>query len=168
MKIRQTPERTTVYWLLRLMVCLMLPLTVGMAGAVITAGGVDSWYPNLVKPPFSPPQWLFGPAWTILYLSMGIALFLVVRSGEAKNKIYPAVGIFLLQLVVNFFWSLIFFGWHRPGLAFAEILLLWLAILWTIRLFRPVSPQAAWLLLPYLVWVSFAAVLNYSLWRLNP
>jgi translocator protein len=124
------------------------------------------WYGTLKKPSWNPPGWVFGPVWTTLYLMMAVAAWLVWRQGGWGKQRKPLV-IFLVQLVLNAAWTPLFFGLKNPGLAFAEILLLWLAIAATIAVFRRVSRAAAWLLVPYLVWVSFAAALNFTLWRLN-
>lgn len=125
------------------------------------------WYAALRKPSWNPPAWVFGPVWTALYTMMAMAAWRVwKRGGFAAQR--RALALFLVQLALNAAWTPLFFGLRRPGLAFAEILLLWLAIAATLLAFRPVSRGAAWLLVPYLAWVSFAAVLNFTLWRLNP
>lgn len=145
----------------------------GLIGSVFTAPSIPTWYASLQRPEFSPPNWIFGPVWTTLYALMGIAAWLVwssyAQASENKRKqIRVALTLFGLQLVLNTLWSIIFFGWQNPGAAFAEISLLWLAILATIIAFARVSRPAAWLLLPYLLWVSFAAYFNYAIWTLNP
>jgi tryptophan-rich sensory protein len=124
------------------------------------------WYASLKKPSWNPPGWVFGPVWAALYTMMAVAAWLVWRRGgfAAQRR---SLGVFLVQLALNAAWTPLFFGLHQPGLAFAEIVLLWLAIVATITVFRPVSSAAAWLLAPYLAWVSFAATLNFTLWRLN-
>lgn len=124
------------------------------------------WYASLRKPAWNPPGWIFGPVWTALYTMMAVAAWMVWRHGGFTAQRRP-LALFLLQLALNAAWTPLFFGWHRPGLAFAEIVLLWLAIAATLVAFRPVSRAAAWLLAPYLAWVSFATVLNLTLWRLN-
>ena len=124
------------------------------------------WYAGLKKPAWNPPGWIFGPVWTILYTMMAVAAWLVWRRGGFVAQRRP-LTLFLLQLALNAAWSPLFFGSHRPGLAFAEIVLLWLAIAATLLAFRFTSRAAAWLLAPYLAWVGFAAVLNFTLWRLN-
>lgn len=125
------------------------------------------WYAQLKKPLWNPPGWIFGPVWTALYIMMAIAAWLIWRSGgfSARRK---ALMLFLLQLLLNAAWSPLFFGLHQPALAFVEIVLLWLAILATLLVFWKVQRRAGVLLLPYLAWVSFAAVLNFTLWQLNP
>ncbi len=137
--------------------------------AAAALGGLfppDDWYAELRKPEWNPPAWIFGPVWTALYLMMAVAAWLVWREGGWARRCRPLL-IFLVQLGLNAAWSPLFFGWHRPGLAFVDIVLLWLAIIATLIAFRPVNRTAAWLLVPYLVWVTFAAVLNFRLWRLN-
>ena len=126
-----------------------------------------AWYASLQKPSWNPPGWIFGPVWTALYAMMAVAAWMVWRRGGWEKQRKPLV-IFLAQLILNALWTPLFFGLHRPGLAFAEIVLLWLAIVATIVVFRPVSRAAMLLLVPYLAWVSFAAALNFTLWRLNP
>jgi translocator protein len=125
-----------------------------------------AWYAALEQPSWAPPDWVFGPVWTALYFSMGLAAWLVWRR-RGLDAPWGAHGIYAVQLVLNGMWSWIFFGLQRPGLAFAEILVLWLAIVATVVAFGRVRPLAGGLLLPYLAWVSFAAALNGTIWRLN-
>jgi tryptophan-rich sensory protein len=135
-------------------------------GGLVTSGSVHSWYPILVKPSWNPPSWVFGPVWTALYTMMAVAAWLVCRRagwGGAK----PALVLFAVQLVLNAAWSPLFFGWHRIGLAFVDIVLLWAAIVATTVAFWRVTTLAGWLFVPYLAWVSFAAVLNFVIWRMN-
>jgi len=126
-----------------------------------------SFYGQLVQPDWAPPPSVFGPVWTALYALMGIAAWLVWRSGGFRTN-RQALTLFLVQLALNSLWSWLFFAWHRGGLAFTDIVVLWLFIAATIVFFWRVRPLAGVLLIPYLLWVSFAAVLNYSLWQLNP
>ena len=152
--------------------------TVGLVAAVLgteavgalsgLAAGADfvPYYDALRKPPLTPPPVVFGPAWTTLYLLMGVAVWLVWREGVTRRTAL-ALGLFAAQLVLNFAWSLIFFGQHRVGVALLEIAILWLTILATIIAFWRVRRAAGALLLPYLVWVSFATYLNAGIWRLN-
>lgn len=126
----------------------------------------DEWYRSLIRPSYAPPNWVFGPVWSLLYTMMGISGWLVWKSNKRGNK-YSALSAFVLQLMLNGAWSGLFFGWHRPDLALIEIVLLWVAIAMTIMLFSQFSRVAALLLLPYLAWVSFASVLNYGFWSLN-
>ena len=126
----------------------------------------DAWFDNLIRPSFAPPNWIFGPVWTILYLMMGVSAWLVWKAAGFKDA-RSAIFLFGLQLLLNGTWSALFFGLHRPGFALIEIVFLWLAIAATIASFHQHSKTAAFLLLPYLAWVSFAAVLNYGFWSLN-
>lgn len=126
----------------------------------------DEWYAALKKPAWNPPGWVFGPVWTALYTMMAVAAWLVWRQGGFTRQHWP-LGIFLAQLALNALWTPLFFGLHRPGVAFAEIMFLWLAIAWTIVAFWRENRISACMLMPYLAWVGFAAVLNCTLWRLN-
>lgn len=147
----------------------------GGVGSLFTLSAIPGWYANLAKPALNPQNWVFGPVWTALYLLMDIAAFLVWRKGfaraearrEMRRAVRTALIIFGIQLVLNAAWSAIFFGAHSPGGALLTIILLWLAILATIITFYKISPAAAYLLLPYIIWVSFAAYLNFGIWRLN-
>jgi translocator protein len=133
-------------------------------GAFFSPG---EWYAALAKPSWNPPAWLFGPVWSALYTMMAVAAWLVWKRGGFAAQRTP-LALFLVQLALNAAWSPLFFGLQWPGVAFAEILLLWLAILATLVTFLRVNQVAGWLLAPYLAWVSFAAVLNFTLWRMNP
>ncbi len=148
----------------KLAVSVFIPLFIGFIGAFFTAPSIATWYATLNKPPFSPPNWIFGPVWTILYVLMGASLYLVWRKGLNKKPAF----LFGAQLLLNLLWSIIFFGLKSPRFAFAEIILLWGAIALTIIDFRKISHAAALLLIPYILWVSFAAALNYYVWILNP
>jgi len=152
---------------IKLVISVALPLAVGGLSGFATAHGVSTWYPSLVKPSFNPPAWVFGPAWTVLYIMMGVAAFLVWRQGLDAEGVKIALTVFAIQLVLNGLWSILFFGLQTPGWALAEIVLLWMAIGITTLLFWRVVPSAGVLLLPYWMWVSFATVLNASLWWLN-
>lgn len=152
---------------LRFLISVTLPLLVGGLSGFATARGVQEWYPSLTKPLFNPPSWVFGPVWTLLYIMMGVAAYLVWQKGWENEIVRVALALYLVQLILNGLWSILFFGMQSPGLAFAEIILLWLAIAATIVWFWRVSPAAGILLLPYEAWVSFAALLNGSLWILN-
>ena len=126
-----------------------------------------SFYSQLVQPAWAPPPWIFGPVWTILYALMAISVWLVWRSGRFRTN-RTALSLFIVQLLLNALWSWLFFAWLRGALAFADTVLLLVIIVATIVLFWRVSLLAGALLIPYLLWVSFASVLNYSLWKLNP
>lgn len=145
--------------------CIIMTLLTGGISGLLSAGEIRTWYATLHKPSFNPPNWVFGPVWTGLYLLMGISLFIVLQA-NVKNK-RNAVTLFFVQLVLNFCWSLIFFNFHLIGAAFVEILLLWTFILLMIIRFYKINRTAALLQLPYLAWVSFASVLNFSIWMLN-
>jgi tryptophan-rich sensory protein len=140
---------------------------VGFIGAFYTISAIPTWYETLNKPFFSPPNWLFGPVWTILYLLMGISVFLIWKKGLKNKKVNTALEYFLLQLMLNFIWTPIFFGAKMPLLAFFVIVAMWIFIALTIKKFYPISKIAAYLLLPYLAWVSFATLLNASIAVLN-
>ena len=128
--------------------------------------GPGDWYRTLAKPAWTPPGWIFGPVWTLLYLSMGVAAWMVWTRAGLRGA-WVALLLFAVQLVLNGAWSWLFFGLHSPGLAFLDIVLLWLAIAATIVAFWIVRPAAALVLVPYLLWVSFATALNLAIWRLN-
>ena len=153
---------------LKLIIAIIVSELAGIIGALFTTPSIPTWYASLTKPALNPPSWLFGPVWTMLFALMGISAFLIWKQGIDKKDIKTSLGIFIGQLILNLFWSIIFFGMHMPGAAFAEIILLWLAILATIMAFARISRLAAWLLFPYILWVTFAGYLNYSIWRLNP
>ena len=139
----------------------------GFIGSIFTTPAIPSWYANINKPSFRPPNWVFAPVWTTLYLLMGIALFLVLRKGLNEKDIKIAVAVFILQLVLNALWSFLFFGLESPFAAFIEIIFLWAAILISIILFFQISRVAGALLIPYILWVSFASVLNFAIWQMN-
>lgn len=139
----------------------------GVIGSIFTVPALSAWYANLAKPELAPPNWVFGPVWTSLFALMGIAAFLVWQKGLERREVKIALGIFLGQLALNTFWSVIFFGLQNPGGALIEIAVLWTMILWTIIAFYKISRPATYLLLPYILWVSFAAYLNYAIWSLN-
>jgi len=144
---------------------ILLCEAVGGLGAIATTPNISTWYATLNKPVFSPPSWLFGPAWTLLYALMGIALFLIWES-KAKNKT-TAYMYFYIQLFLNLLWSFIFFYFKLPLSAFIEIVALWGFILATIAVFTRISKPAGWLLVPYVLWVTFASTLNFAVWWLN-
>ncbi|MBU2109958.1 tryptophan-rich sensory protein [Patescibacteria group bacterium] len=151
----------------KLIIAIVVSELAGVVGSVFTVSAIPTWYAGLVKPTLNPPSWLFGPVWITLYFLMGIAAFLVWRKGFERRDVKMALGIFGVQLFLNAIWSIIFFGLHNPFWAFIEIIVLWLAIVWTIVVFYRISKPAAYLLLPYILWVSFAGYLNYSIWMIN-
>ncbi|MDD5626665.1 MAG: tryptophan-rich sensory protein [Patescibacteria group bacterium] len=152
--------------IVQLIVSVVVCQGVGVLGSLFTMPAIPGWYASLVKPSFSPPNWVFAPAWTTLFLLMGIALYLVWQKGGGRER-ERALSIFFGQLMLNVLWSSLFFGLHSPQIAFLEILILWLSILATVIVFYRISRVAGLLLLPYILWVSFAAILNFSIWRLN-
>lgn len=149
----------------KLIISLLIPQLAGGIGSIFTAGSVGTWYTTLEKPFLNPPDWVFGPVWTTLFFLMGYSLYLVWTSKISNKK--PAYLIFSVQLALNVFWSVLFFGLHSPALALFEIFLLWFAIAANIFAFAKISRASAWLLAPYISWVSFAIYLNFSIWKLN-
>lgn len=139
---------------------------VGLLAAWATQTSVTTWYPTLVKPSFTPPNWLFAPVWTVLYALMGVATFLVWRVGRTA-RVRRALGLFGLQLVVNGVWSFAFFWARSPGMGLAVIVGLWVLLVWTTERFFRLRPSAGWLLVPYLLWVTYALALNAAIWGLN-
>jgi tryptophan-rich sensory protein len=140
---------------------------VGLFGGLFTVASLGNWYKNLKKPKWNPPKWVFGPVWTLLYALMALALALVWGTTNTGTGKTTAIGIFAGQLAANAIWSFLFFKWKKVWLAFLDIALLWLLLLATFLVFYPISTPAAWLLTPYLAWVTFAGVLNFSIARLN-
>ncbi len=139
----------------------------GFIGSLFTTPSIPTWYAHINKPPFTPPNWLFGPVWLLLYLLMGIALFLAWHKGQKIPHARKALIFFGAQLVLNVLWSVVFFGFRSPLGGLIVICLLWIAIFMTIRNFYKISLTAARLLVPYILWVSFAAILNFSIFMLN-
>jgi tryptophan-rich sensory protein len=152
--------------ILMLILCIALPLLVGGIAGYATSSNISNWYTYLTKPSFNPPNYLFGPVWTTLYILMGISLFLIWKSPEGKNR-SNSLTLFFIQLLLNFAWSFIFFQFHQVGAAFIEIILLWVSILLMIRAFYGTVTLAAYLQIPYLLWVTFATLLNGSILYLN-
>ncbi|MBK8139577.1 MAG: tryptophan-rich sensory protein [Chitinophagaceae bacterium] len=152
---------------LKLIIAIAIPLIVGGTSGFFTATGVESWYQTIARPTWNPPGWLFGPVWTTLYVMMGISLFLVWKEDTSVELKKIAIALFTVQLVLNFFWSFIFFNQHQIGWALVEIAAMWVFILLTIFAFAQVNKAAAWLLVPYISWVSFATILNFTIWQLN-
>ena len=136
-------------------------------GSAFTTGAISTWYATLNKPFFSPPNWVFGPVWTLLYLLMGFSLYLVWVTKTEKKAKRLGITFFFIQLALNSLWSILFFGLKSPSVAFVGIILLWLAIFMTIKNFLQISKVAGWLLSPYIAWVSFALILNLSIIILN-
>jgi tryptophan-rich sensory protein len=139
----------------------------GLIGSLFTTPSIPGWYAGLIKPSFNPPNWIFGPVWTTLYAMMGLAAWIVYDKGLKRPEVRKALAVFGAQLVLNTTWSIVFFGAHQLVGAVVVIILLWAMILWTILAFRKISKAAAWLLVPYILWVSFASVLNVAICALN-
>ena len=152
----------------KLIVSIVVCEGVGLISVPLTIGSIPSWYSILHKPFFSPPNWIFGLVWTILYLMMGLSVYLVWTKGLKLKKVRVALLIFLVQLTFNLFWSIIFFGLRSPLFALYDIILLWIAIVITLLNFYKISKLSSYLLIPYLFWVTFAAILNLSIVILNP
>ena len=167
------------YWKdsLRLGISIAIPLMAGVIGSIFTSESVSTWYQTIEKPSFSPPNWLFGPVWTTLYVLMGISLFLVWRATTSttitftKDRHTRRIAAFITfgsQLILNVLWSFLFFGLRSPQLAFVEIIILLISIIATIVIFSKISKLAAILMVPYAGWVTFASFLNLQIWLLNP
>lgn len=150
-----------------LVLCIIIPLMVGAAGSAFTLPEIAGWYAGLQKSPLNPPAWVFGPVWTLLYILMGTASWLVVRNGLGSQPVRYAVLLYAVQLGVNLGWSIIFFRMHLLFPAFITVFVLVLLIAAASAAFRKVSPTAAWLLVPYLCWTSFATFLSGAVWLLN-
>ena len=150
-----------------LLLAILVCQAAGLLGTVFTVESIPSWYAYLEKPVFTPPSWLFGPAWITLYTVMGIAVYLVFRRGWENPDVRSAVYLFGAQLVLNALWTPLFFGFHWLLVAFIEIELLWILILLTLLRFWKISRTAGLLMVPYLLWVTFASALNLSFWFLN-
>jgi translocator protein len=147
--------------------CILICLAAGFVGSVFTTPAISSWYVYLNKPAFNPPAWIFAPVWTLLYILMGIALFLVYRKVKENKLAVLGLIIFIIHLLFNTSWSIVFFGLKMIPLAFANIAILWFLIVYLIIIFWRIDKRASILLWPYLVWVSFASVLNFSIMMLN-
>lgn len=143
---------------------ILLCLITGTIGGMASAGAIEDWYRTIAKPSWTPPDWVFGPVWTVLYIMMAVAAWLVWKTGD---RVAPALILFGVQLALNLLWSLLFFGARSPGLALIEVVFLWTSVLLTMLAFFGRQSTAGWLFVPYLAWVSFAAVLNFAIWRLN-
>lgn len=152
---------------LKLIAAIIVCEVVGLLGTPFTLNAIPTWYANLNKPFFAPPNWIFGPVWTILYALMGISIYVVIKKGWKKKVVKNASIFFIAQLVLNFIWTPVFFGLRSPLLGLIVIVGMWILIVMTIRKFYPLSKLAAYLLIPYLLWVSFATLLNAAILILN-
>ena len=153
--------------MVKLTVSVLACLLAGFIGSIATMPSIPTWYASLQKPAFNPPNWIFGPVWTTLFIMMGVAAFLVWDKGLENKKVRISLAIFGLQLLLNVLWSILFFGLQSPLYAFIDIIMLWASILATIIYFYRISAAAAYLLIPYILWVSFASILNLSIVILN-
>ena len=151
----------------RIVVAVFLCLLIGFIGSIATQSSIDSWYLQIKKPAFNPPNWLFAPVWTILYILMGIAAGMIWSRGFHHKWVKTALYHFGLQLLLNAGWSVFFFGLQNPLIALVDIIVLFVLLLFTFKWFKIVNSYAAYLLIPYIVWVAFAAILNFEIWRLN-
>ena len=152
----------------RIILVVVVCLSIGYMSGVVTRSAITTWYPTLIKPSFNPPNWIFAPVWSLLYVMMGVAAGLVWdRIDTNKEGVKKALFFFAIQLILNALWSYLFFGLHNPMLAGLEIILLWLMIYETYVQFAKINAIAGYLFIPYLLWVSFASVLNGSIWWLN-
>jgi len=150
----------------KIIIAVIICQLAGIIGSFFTADSISGWYATLVRPDFSPPNWIFAPVWISLYTLMGISLYLVWKEKDKQN-ITPALLVFFAQLVLNAIWSIVFFGLQSPFYAFIIIIFLWVLIAGSIYFFYRISKTAAYLLVPYILWVSVAAILNYYIWILN-
>lgn len=150
----------------KLIISIILPLAIGAIAGIFTSQSVPEWYATLNRPSFNPPKAIFGPVWTTLYLLMGVSLFLIWNQNVSKQR-NVAILVFIIQLLLNFGWSFIFFYFNLIGLALVEIILLWFSIVIMLVLFYKIKPMASYINIPYLLWVTFALVLNYCYYLLN-
>jgi tryptophan-rich sensory protein len=154
--------------IVKIAIAVAICLAVGYGSSLVTQSSITTWYPTINKPSFNPPNEVFAPVWTILYVMMGVSAGLVWSKIESVPVLVKkALWVFVIQLILNALWSFLFFGLQNPFLALVEILLLWLMIFETIKLFKPIDALASKLMIPYLLWVSFAMILNGSIWWLN-
>jgi len=150
----------------KLIASLILPIGLGSLAGLFTAKAIPEWFDTLAKPSFNPPSYLFGPVWTVLYILMGISMFLIWNTPKTELR-QKALLVFGIQLFFNFWWSILFFSFHTILISVIDILLMWVLIIYMIILFKSIKPIAAYLQIPYLLWVTFASVLNISIWYLN-
>ncbi|MFA5856749.1 MAG: TspO/MBR family protein [Candidatus Pacearchaeota archaeon] len=153
--------------ILKLILSIIISQLAGFIGSIFTFNSVNSWYLTLNKPFFNPPSWIFGPVWVSLYFLIGISFYLIWNNGFKSKTSKLALGFFITQLILNSLWSIIFFGLKSPLFAFIEIILLWISIVLTMYYFSKISKTATYLLIPYILWVSFASILNLAMVILN-
>jgi len=150
-----------------LLVSLLITLAIGFVASLVTRPQIAGWYSTLLKPSFNPPSWLFAPVWSTIYVLIAVAAYLVWQHRDGSTNYLTARAVYIIQLLLNFSWSIVFFGFHSITGGLLVIILLWMTILLNIRWFSKISKTASWLLLPYFLWVSFAAILNYGIFTLN-
>jgi len=160
-------EGKTIQSYPHLIAAVLFCIIVGSIGSLVTISGPDSWYANLAKPFFAPPNWVFAPVWIMLFMLMGISLYLIWQCGTEKPEVRTALAIFGVQFFLNVIWSFLFFGLKSPLLGLADIVILWLMIAATIAAFYRVKRSAAYLLIPYIAWVTLAAALNGAVYFMN-
>ena len=163
----KTAARIPKFSFFSLLVSLLIPLAIGFTASLVTRPQIAGWYSMLVKPSFNPPAWVFAPVWTAIYILIGIAAYLVWQHRDGSTNYLTARAVYVIQLALNFAWSIVFFGLHSITGGLLVIILLWMTILLNVRWFGKISKTASLLLLPYFLWVSFAAILNYSIFTLN-
>jgi len=168
MQYMEQPPPPPAQSVLKLIAFVLLCNILGGLGSIVTITGPGSWYASLVKPSFTPPGWVFAPVWITLFTLMGIALYLVWESGRERREVKTALGIFGVQFALNILWSFLFFGMRSPLLGLIDIVILWVLIAATIVAFYRVRKAAAYLLIPYICWVSIATALTYNILILNP
>ena len=157
----------TIRTFVKLVIAIVVTQLAGIIGSLFTFSAIPTWYATLTKPALNPPSWIFGPVWTTLYVLMGVSVFLIWQKGWERKDVKIAVSIYGVQLVLNALWSIVFFGMQSPGLALVNIALLFVSIVSTMILFYKISRPAMYLLVPYILWVSFASYLNYAIYALN-
>jgi len=150
----------------KLLISLILPIGLGSLAGLFTAKEIPDWFDTIAKPSFNPPSYLFGPVWTALYILMGISMYLIWNTPKTELR-QKALTVFGVQLFFNFWWSILFFSLHTIFLSVIDILIIWFLIIYMITLFKKIKPIAAYLQIPYLLWVTFATILNISIWYLN-
>ena len=153
--------------IIRLLISVLGCQAAGLIGGLFTRSSVETWYKTIQKPAFTPPNWIFGPVWILLYLLMGISLYLIWNSNIQSNYRNPAIILFLIQLTLNILWSFLFFYLKNPFAGFIEILILLIFIILTAWKFLGINKIASFLMIPYILWVGFAAILTFSIWTLN-
>ncbi|MEO6902511.1 MAG: TspO/MBR family protein [Bacteroidia bacterium] len=161
----ETEKNISSFW--KLIISIIICEATGIVSSLLASAANNAWFDSLAKPEWNPPAYLFAPVWTTLYLLMGISLWIIWKGNAPETRKQKAYYLFAIQLFLNFWWSIIFFKFHHPLISLVEIILMLIMIVFTIIHFSKFSKLAAWLLVPYISWVSFATLLNYSIWYLN-